>query len=304
VTEHVDWLVVPGAGAHIRSKTDRLLVSQGGRVTEYDLEVLTHLLLAGRHTIQTATVSRLVRNGVRITFLEPDGEPVGVVRPYGDADDERLRHLQETVPVRAVAMTLVTHAAHARLGLIGETGAELYAGELELIQSLLAELPNLIRLQEMRRVHRMVGDMFYEIMARLVPPEIGLRRRTERPHRDPGNALLSLSHGILSSGVLGACLGARLDPSIGILSSGDRALVRDLSECFMTEMVDRTVFSLLRDGLDSRDSYQNANRCYLSEDLVHRVTGLLRSSIDRSRIDRQVQRYILSLEGKQEFVVV
>ena len=122
-------------------------------------------------------------------------------------------------------------------------------------------MPNLVRLQELRRVHRMIGDMYYEIMSRTIPPDLGFRRRTERPHRDPVNALLSLSYGLLSAVVLNACIGARLDPTLGLLSTGDQALVRDLADCFRTEMVDRTVFALAREGIDPVAFDRTADRC-------------------------------------------
>ncbi len=305
MTEHVDWLVVPGSGAHIRSGPDRLIISQGNGVEEYDLNDLSHLLLAGRHTIQTATVTRLLRHGVRVSFLEPDGEPVGVLQPIGgDREGERLRRLQECLPAHGVALTIVAHAVHVRLGLIGEVGTEFYAGELEVIQALVAELPNLIRLQELQRAHRMLGDMYYEIMGRSLPPEIGYRRRTGSPYRDPVNALLSLSYGILSAGVLGACIGARLDPSIGPLSLGERGLVRDLGDCFRTEMVDRTIFGLLKSGLTTAAFDRSPDRCQLSEELVREVTGHLHRSIDQARIDRQVRQYVGVLEGDLEFTIV
>lgn len=302
--EDVDWLVVQGSGAHIRSASDRLIVGQDATVTEYALVGLAHLLLQGRHTIQTATVNRLVRQGVRVTFLEPDGEPVGVVRPYDDREDERRRRLQEAMPAHAIATTIVTYAAHVRLGHIGEDQAGFYEGELELVQGLLGEMPNLVRLQELRRVHRMIGDMYYEIMARTIPPELGFRRRTEQPHRDPVNALLSLSYGLLSAAVLSACIGARLDPSIGLLSTGERALVHDLADCFRTEMVDRTIFALAREGIEPAAFGWVADRCRLADGLVRDATGRLRASIDRERIDRQVQRYVAALEDELPFLIV
>ena len=302
--EDVDWLVVQGSGAHIRSEPDRLIVNQGPLVTEYAVAGLSHLLLQGRHTIQTATLNRLVRNRVRVTFLEPDGEPVGVVRPYGDREDDPRRRLQETRPSHAVASTIVVYAAHARLGLLDEAGAEFYAGELDLVQGLLAELPNLVRLQEVRRVHRMIGDMYYEIMARTLPPALGFRRRGERPHRDPVNALLSISYGLLSATVLSACIGARLDPSLGLLSGGERALVRDLADCFQTDMVDRTVFDLAREGLGAGGFDASKDRCRLADSVVREATTRLRASIDRERIDRQVQRYVWALEQECPFAIV
>ena len=304
MTEHVDWLVVPGSGAHIRSAPDRLIINQENRVVEYDLDSLMHLLLAGRHTIQTATLTRLLRRGIRVSLLDSDGEPVGVVRSPYERDDRRLSRLQERLPTYGVALTIVAHATHMRLGLIGELGGELYAGELEVLQTLIAELPNLIRLEELRRAHRMIGDMYYEIMGRGLPPELGFRRRTGPFHLDPGNALLSLSYGVLSAGIIGACLGAGLDPSIGPLTPGERGLVQDLGDCFRTEMVDRTVFSLLKKGLTPAAFSCSSERCQLSDGLVQELMGHLRGSIDQSRIDRQVRHYLCVLEGELEFVVV
>jgi CRISPR-associated endonuclease Cas1 len=141
-------------------------------------------------------------------------------------------------------------------------------------------------------------------MSRTIPPELGFRRRTERPHRDPVNALLSLSDGLLSAAVLNACIGARLDPSLGPLSIGDRALVRDLDDCFRTEMVDRTIFALAREGIDPAAFDRTADRCHLADGLVREVTTRLRASIDRERIDRQVQRYVAALEDELPFLIV
>ncbi|KAF5052151.1 CRISPR-associated endonuclease Cas1 [anaerobic digester metagenome] len=304
MTEHVDWLVVPGSGAHIRSGPGRLIVSQHDRVTEYDLDHLSHLLLAGRHTIQTATVARLVRHGVRISFLDPDGEPVGVLRGAGEPERGRLARLQERLPSHGVALSISAYTAHARLGLLGEMGADFYTGELDVLRELVAELPNLIRLQELRRAHRLVGDMYYEIVARSLPADLGFRRRTRPPYLDPVNALLSLSYGLLSAGILASCIGARLDPSIGPLSQGERGLVYDLGDCFRTEMVDRTLFFLLKGGLQTNAFDRTADRCQLSEVLVQEVARHLRTSIDQARIDRQVELYVGVLEGDREFVVV
>lgn len=304
VIDDVDWLVVQGSGGHIRSEPDRLIVSQDSTVTEYSLAALTHLLLLGRHTIQTGTVNRLVKQGVRITFLEPDGEAVGVVRPFADREDERRRRLQETAPAHAAAITIVAHTAHARLGLIGERNATLYEGELELLQDLIQEIPNLIRIQELRRVHRMIGDMYYEIMARTLPGDLGFRRRTERGSRDPVNALLSLADGLLAATVLTSCIGARLDPSLGIISAGTRSLVQDIADCFRTDMVDRTVFSLARGELEQNRYDRAADRCRLADTVVRDVTARLRATIDRDRIDRQVHRYVRSIEGDLPFLIV
>lgn len=304
MTEHVDWVVVPGSGAHIRSGPDRLVISQYGRVTEYDLEHLSHLLLAGRHTIQTATIARLVRRGVRISFLDPDGETVGVVRGDGEREQGRLARLQELLPSHNIALSIAAYTAHQRLGLLGELDVGFLSGELDVLRQLIAELPNLIRLKELRRAHRLIGDMYYEIVGRSLPAELGFRRRTRPPYLDPVNALLSLSYGILSAGILASCVGARLDPSIGPLTEGEHALVQDLGDCFRTEMVDRTLFFLLREGLRSTAFDRSAVGCQLSEALVQEVSRHLRRSIDQARIDRQVMQYIGVLEGDHEFVVV
>ncbi len=304
MTEHVDWLVVPGSGAHIRSGPGRLVVSQHDRVTEYDLDHLSHLLLAGRHTIQTATIVRLVQHGVRVTFLDPNGEPIGALRGAGEREQGRLARLQERLPSHGVALSIAAYTAHARLGLLGKMEAEFYAGELDVLRELVSELPNLIRLLELRRAHRLIGDMYYEIIARSLPLDLGFRRRTRPPYLDPVNALLSLSYGILSAGILASCIGARLDPSIGPLSQGEHALVRDIGDCFRTEMVDRTLFALLGEGLQASAFDRSADRCQLSEPLVQEVTRHLHTSIDQARIDRQILQYISVLEGDREFVVV
>ncbi len=79
-----------------------------------------------------------------------------------------------------------------------------YEGELEFLQKSREELAFLIKLDEIRRLHRLVSDMYYEIISRSLPPDLGFRRRGTRPHTDPVNAMLSFGYAML----FGTCIAA------------------------------------------------------------------------------------------------
>ena len=69
-------------------------------------------------------------------------------------------------------------------------------------------------------------------------------------------------------------------------------------------MVDRAVFDLARTGIDPAGFDRTADRCHLGDGLVREATARLHASIDRERIDRQVQRYVRAVEQELPFAVV
>jgi CRISPR-associated endonuclease Cas1 len=303
------WLAVTGFGAHIKSTKKNLVIMKNGVTDEYPMDRIGHLLIVGGHTIHSAAILHLINEGGIISFFEADGEPVGYIRPYGDRRDEQIAALQRALPVHRYAVLIAQGAIHSRLLAIEEvchqTESEcLYQGELEILHNYLAEIEYLIRLEELRRIHLLTGDMYYEIMARTVPPDLGFRRRTPRPYQDVVNAMLSFGYAMLFGNACIAVLGARLDPDIGILHRGEQSLVHDLIEPMKAGMVDRAVFSLARSGISPDDYESSGTRTILSDPLMKELIALFRHSIRQDRIDEQVRIFHDSLLDGGEFSVV
>ncbi len=308
MTTEVPWFSVFGFGGHIKATARDLVVMQGGTTRRYPLSGIGHLLVVGGHFLHTSAVINLLKNGSAISFFDIDGTPVGYLHPYGYRMEEEVRTAQERAAPYRYAQATAIAAVRSRLLFLehaaAEAGQELfYEGELELLHQARDELEHLITMDELRRLHRLTADMYYEIVARIIPPELGYRRRTDRPYRDPVNAMFSLGYAMLYGNCCVAIVGAHLDPDAGMLHEGAGSLVYDLIEPQKAGMVDSVVVRFAREV--SKHEYEcSGARCYLSDDLSGRLTRAFQATIDQSRLDAQVGLLRDSLLQNSEYHVL
>jgi CRISPR-associated endonuclease Cas1 len=292
VTEY-PWISVSGFGAHIKSTQKTLIIQKKNTIEEYPITEVKNLMVVGGHTIHSSAVLNLIRHGASVSFFEADGTPAGTIRPPGDQDLAEMYELQKMIPRQRFATAFAQTSVQARLFLM-EREEELrnvrlfYEGELEFLRKSREELGFLIKLDEIRRLHRLVSDMYYEIMSRSLPPELGFRRRSTRPHMDPVNAMLSFGYALLFGNCNVASVGARLDPDGGLLHDGRNSLIHDLIDPFKPGMVDAVVFQIARESLREEDYELAPGRCILSDDLIREITGQLHTSIKTDVIKRHV----------------
>jgi CRISPR-associated endonuclease Cas1 len=287
------WISVSGFGAHIKSTPTTLIIRKKNAVEEYPLGQVKSLLVVGGHTIHSAAITNLIRHGACISFFEADGTPAGTICPPALADREEMHGFQKKIPRQRFAIALAQASVQARLFLMEREQEKkdehlFYEGELEFIQKSKEELSFLIKLDEIRRLHRLISDMYYEIMSRSLPAELGFRRRGMRPHADPVNAMLSLGYAMLFGNCTVAAAGARLDADSGLLHDGRNSLIHDLIDPLKPGMVDLVVFTIAREGLREGDFELTPGRCILSDELVQEMTGRLHASISLDTISRQV----------------
>jgi CRISPR-associated protein Cas1 len=308
VLQKVPWLTVSGFGAHIKATPTQLIIQRKGEVQNLPLRSVHHLVITGGHTIHTAAITNLLKAGGSISFLDQDSTPVGFLHPPLRHPDEEIRAVQKLAPAHRYALAITTGALRERmirLGRLGEgSGLEiLYKGELEFLETSLREMEFLVKLDEVRRLFSLGTDMYYEILSRTLPPGLGFRRRTRRPHLDPVNAMLSFGYAMLFSQCMRAVTGANLDPDLGMLHEGTGSLVYDLIEPLKPVMVDDAVFELARRGLHEGDYEHGDRRCHLSEGLISRLLSKLYVSVQGEEIDDLVANFRASLLGNQPFVL-
>ena len=305
----VPWKTVAGFGAHLKATRNTLIIQRDGRKEEMQLDTIDHLLLMGGHSLHTSVVNAFLRSGKAISFFEADGQPLGILRRYGDHPDEFIRKAQDQAPSHSYALKLAKASTINRISVIesleeGRSEQLLYQGEIDIIRQNLAELENLVRVDEIRRVYRLVSDMYYEIVARTVSPEVGFRRRTTRPHTDVVNSILSIGYGMLFGNAIVAALGGDCDPDQGFLHKGKAGLIHDLTEPFKPAMIDRPALELIRGGLDPAEYECSTERCILSEELLARLVKIFHETIRQNVLDEQVLALRESLLGTSEFFVV
>ena len=302
------WISVSGFGAHIKSTQKKLIIQKKNNLEEYPLESIKNLLIIGGHTISSSTIVNLVKNGACISFFEPDGNPVGIIRPFGDRNDTELHRIQQAIPRHRYAIALAQAAIKSRIFAIElvqeiQNTSLFYEGEQQILHNSQSELEYLIKLDEIRRLHRLTTDMYYEIMSRNIPPDFGFRRRTIRPQSDPINAMLSFGYAMLFGNCCVSVIGSRLDPDSGLMHDGKGSLVQDLIEPLKAEMIDSVVFQVARASLTLSDFEQTPTRCMLSDDLIKEMIGLFHTSINNKKIDELVYNLFNAITNNSEFIV-
>jgi len=307
VTEY-PWISVSGFGAHIKSTPKTLIIQKNNTIEEYPITEVKNLLVIGGHTLHSTAVLNLLRHGAFISFFEADGTPAGTIRPPGDQNLTESYEFQKKIPRQRFAIALAQTSVKARLfGIEKEEEFKnirlFYEGELEFLRKSREELAFLIKLDEIRRLHRLTSDMYYEIMSRNLPPELGFRRRSMRPHMDPVNAMLSFGYALLFGNCTVAAIGARLDPDGGLLHDGKNSLIYDLIDPLKPGMVDTVVFQIARETLREEDYELTPGRCMLSDDLIRVITGRLHTSINPDIINRQVASLADAIRTGSEFTV-
>jgi CRISPR-associated endonuclease Cas1 len=308
VTEH-SWLLVSGFGAHIKSTREKLIIQQKNENKEYSLDEVKNLLIVGGHTLSSTTVAHLIHNGVFISFFEPNGNPVGIIRPFGDRSHEEIHEMQREVARYRYATAIAEGSIRSRILAIESTQEIrnvklLYEGELEFLYKAREEIPYLIKLDEIRRLHKLTTDMYYEIMSRSMHHDLGFRRRTIRPQSDPVNAMLSFGYATLFGNCCVSVIGARFDPDIGLMSEGKGSLVYDLIEPMKSVMIDPVVFQIARESLTPSDFEQTPTRCILSDNLMKNLIKSFHKSIALDKIEEQITNLYNAMTEGSEFKVV
>lgn len=306
----IPWVTVWGYGAEIKSTRDSLLVRQKGKLTQYPLDDMRHLLIAGGHTLHTSVLERLAERGIAVSFFTAHGKPVGGL--YG-RDGPSLAAVQRDIPIHKFAMASIRYSLDARLRYINELAESdpegLYLkGEFDILNAAREELDFLITLPEIGRAFSLTKTMYYEILGRAMPKTLGYRRRSQPPFMDPVNVMMSHGYSVLYATFAVACTGAGLDLSRGALYGeivpaigGKGGCVLDLMEPATVSMVDRVIVQMAKEGrLDG--AYEVATRCLLSNELKEEFMERLHGSIDTILIRDNVIRYAESVKDGTEII--
>lgn len=312
--ESFSWKVITGNGAHIKASSHTLRINQHGVLEEIPLADLDHLLLYGGHVLHTSALSNLIQAGVFISFYTTVGEVVGTIIPpsYSLHTDTRAAQLKRTEHPFDLAKEFAYAAMQERIQTIeryeqeckASQGPLLRAGEMDILYQALHEIEYLIKLDELRRVHRLVHDMYYEIYARLVDPVLAFRRKTSAPYQDPVNVMLALGYSMVSSSIFASLQGAFLDPDGGLLHSGHLGLVHDMTELHKTHMIDVPLRSYLKsDPPSDKDIIWGSQRCSLSNTFISDLTKYFYESIDKKRIDARIKEFATSITLNELFLV-
>jgi CRISPR-associated endonuclease Cas1 len=213
------------------------------------------------------------------------------------------------IPRQRYAITIAQAATKSRIFAIERIQEQrnihlFYEGELDVLMKSHEEFAYLIKLDEIRRLHKLNSDMYYEIMSRDLPEEFRFRRRTMRPHIDPINAMLSFGYAMLFGNCCVAAIGSGLDPDTGFMHDGNGSLVYDLIDPLKAGMIDPVVFDVARNSLTVADFEITRDRCILSDELIGSLTKKLQATIQDKKINEWVFQLSVSIGSGSEFKIM
>jgi len=304
------WKIIGGFGAHIKSNRDNLIIYYKGSIKEIPINEISHLLIIGGHNLHTSTISTLINQGIFISFCESDGEPIGYISPYNYNSYEEIQRLQETTLPYSYAFTCARASINARIKAIERytkitPETILFSGELEIIKGYAEELKNLVKIEELRRIDKLVHDMYYEIISRLISPSYNFNRRYKRPYQDPVNAILSFGYGMLIATCKKSLIAEHLNPSKGFLNQGNNSLIIDLISSFKPDMIDKHSIEFINKGGLNQGSYDlNKDRCILSENIINKLIPLFQNSINQEILDLQIKLLVQALRNEKNFEIL
>lgn len=291
------WVTVWGYGADISATQNTLYVREKGSSVpvRYALSEISHLLIAGDNVLHTSAILKCAEHGIPISFFDIRGRPSSVLQkpaPYrSSAYDSTSSH--------ASAKIMIESSIEARMRYLHELAekhADFYRiGEFDIIAGARAELDYLITLPELARIFTLTKSMYYEIISRVLPGELGYHRRVEGISPDPVNVLFSKGYAALYATIQTACIGAGLDLSRSsifgkVIPCSGSPCVREIMEPAMVPMVDRVVIDIASNS-DLSVAYQQESRWVIPTSIDEEFYQRLSASIDVPCIEANVDAY-------------
>jgi len=287
-----DWVTVWGFGADINAVGKTLFIRKKAstKVERYPLDSVSHLLIAGDNILHTSVLKKCAEQNIPLSFFDIHGKPIQL----SGNENPVLVDSQREIAVHSYTLCMMTAAMDSRLRYLHEL-SEIhnnlyYQGEFDILTQTRRELEYLITLPELERAYSLTRTMYYEILSRAVPPELGYHRRVEGPAKDSVNLLLSMGTAMLYSRISVACTGAGLNKDMGAVAGG---CVREIMEPALAFVVDRPVIEFAQEK-----ALRNivCSRYSLSEELKSRFTAEILNRMEMANIEENVQAYATAVK--------
>lgn len=280
-------LYVQEQGARIGLDGERLVVKAKEAATEARLSNTSHVCVFGNVQISTQALRTLAENSIPVSFFT-----------YGGWLSARLIGLDS----KNVELRVAQHRAAADPAFCLAIARRLVASKIRNARTLLRrnhEAPDPVVLghleqlatkaEQCEALESLLGlegtaarDYFGAFTGMLkgearVSREFDLDGRSRRPPRDPINALLSFTYGLLTKDLVLAISSAGLDPMLGFyhqLRFGRPALALDLMEELRPIVADSVVIGAINNGVfDASDFITHASGVALKPHARKRLIG-------------------------------
>ncbi|GAX88395.1 CRISPR-associated endonuclease Cas1 [Effusibacillus lacus] len=312
-------LIVDEYGYGIRKVSERLVIRDRDRkiVQEVPFFDVDDVIIASRGvSISSDVVEHCAEQGIPIHFLSYKGDPFAkLVSPSLQATiATRRAQLEAYKDRRSVVISKVFVGAkiRAQLNLI-KYWAKNRRGNSSNLQSLFEETILVLErnLEDLNRLDGAAIDevrgtllsiegrsayLYWEVVKKLLKPELGFSGRDHRGATDPVNIVLNYGYGCLQNEISKAILLAGLEECAGFLHvdrSGRPSFVLDFMEEFRQPIVDRTVLALFTKGFSPKmedDGLSKESRRVIAQAITERLESKDRYEGKRYQLKTIIQR--------------
>ena len=272
----VATLYVVEPGARVEKEYGTLLVVKDDEVLmRVPLARVTYVVLVGRTGVTTPALLALLKQGVRLSWVNRQGELVGqLVPPLGKnvklrkrqylvTDDDALR----VSVVQAIVYGKVRNSL-VLMKRLRRRGRARSLGRIEKVTAVLKAVRETSSIDALRGLEGIAARTYFSMLKEALPDSFSFIKRTRRPPRDPVNALLSWGYTLLYAHIWTALEVVGLDPYVGFFHGekyGRPALALDLAEEFRAPVVDSLVLTLLNKRMITEKDFETkgGGGCYL-----------------------------------------
>lgn len=267
-------LFINTPGTFITQKDECFRLKQKERVFDISPLKVESIVISNQAMISTQAILQALEHNIDVIFLDGFGDPVGRIWFSKMGSTALIRRKQLDAADKPLGLGLVTDLIrqklenqirflkklmHARPGKESAFEEPVKTIEHTLSALMLAE-ENLEKVRNrLMGLEGTAGRAYFRCLSNIIPEKYRFEGRSRRPAKDPFNAVLNYSYGILYGLVEKACILAGLDPYVGFLHTDNynkKSLVFDLIEPFRIYGEQTAVY--LFTGKKMKDEYHDS----------------------------------------------
>lgn len=284
------------AGAKISRRDNTIEIKpKEGRARRFPVETLKHIIVLGETQFNSALLSFLGKQGVRLSFHDYYGYFSGSLEAANPISSGAV-HLGQAQLIldEKLRLSLGKSIMHAGLqNLMNNLRYYQYRGKSELADSVADMAQHQANLAKAQSVEQMMGcegmaRQAYYAAWQHISPALAITKRTRRPPTDRINALISFCNGVVYSICKHELSKTHLDVTLSFVHAPTQArasLALDIAEIFKPVVADKVIFSLVnKQMLDDGAFEESDGVCMLGEKGKRVVVDALREKLDKEQI--------------------
>lgn len=253
-----------GTYVHVKDELFEVTLTKDGEKEKHHFasQKVTSILMSKGAAISTDAVILAMKNNIDIIVFERDGMPVGRFWHSKPGSTSKIRKQQLEASLNETGVFWIKNWLTGKLDNQTEllkrlknhrpATADLIQEKIDAITTLKTKMKDVkgAKIDEMddalRGLEGTAGRFYFQILSSLLNERYQFEGRSFRPAKDPFNAFLNYSYGVLYSRVEKVLVIAGLDPYVGFMHRDDynmKSMVFDFIEPYRT-YADEVVFKL------------------------------------------------------------